>query len=72
MWNLHAVIIDKKVKLPEAKKMAQDFIKDASKTFMRETGESWRFRNIPKTKFSEFRTKVINPSVSLIYGKLKK
>jgi len=71
MWELHAVIISKVIPLEKAKKMAQDIIKDKSKTYYRETEESYRFRNIPKTKFKAFRTKVINPNVSLIYGEMK-
>jgi ABC-type antimicrobial peptide transport system ATPase subunit len=73
MFELHAVIINKKnVKLDDAKKMAMDIIKDKNKTFYRETMDSYRFRNIPKTKFSEFRSKIINPNITLIFGKLKK
>jgi hypothetical protein len=70
-YALHAVVIDKSVPIDKAQKMAQDIIKDKSKTFYRETEESYRFRNIPKTKFKAFRTKVINPNVSLIYGEMK-
>jgi len=71
MWELHAVIISKPISLDKAKSLAQQFIKDKSKTFYRETEQSYRMRNIAKTKFSEFRTKVIDKKVSLIYGKLK-
>jgi hypothetical protein len=73
MYQLHAVIISKEIPLTKAKEMAEGIIKDKSKTFYRETKESYRFRNIPKTKFDSktFRTKVINNDVSLIFGKLK-
>jgi len=71
MFELHAVVINKNIKLDDAKKMAMDIIKDKNKTFYRETTDSWRFRNIPKTKFSEFRSKVINPNITLIFGKLR-
>lgn len=73
VYELHAVIIKKPIKLEEAKKIAQDIIKDKSKTFYRETMDSYRFRNIAKTKFDPktFRTKVINPQISLVFGKLK-
>ena len=70
-YQLHAVIIDKKIPLDKARKISQDIIKDKNKTFYRETKDSWRFRNIPKTKFKKFRTKVINEDVSLIFGDLK-
>lgn len=72
MWALHAVIVDKKEGLSRAKQIAQEFIKDPNKTFYRETMDSYRFRNIPKTKFAKFRTKVISPTISLVYGTLKK
>lgn len=72
-YELHAVIIKKPITLEKAKKIAEDIIKDKNKTFYRETSESYRFRNIPKTKFieSSFRTKIINPTTSLVFGKLK-
>lgn len=72
-YEIHAVVIKKSVQLKDAKKMAADIIKDKSKTFMRETPESYRFRNIAKTKFDEktFRSKVVNPNITLIFGKLK-
>lgn len=75
VYELHAIIIKKPIKLEEAKKIAEDIIKDKNKSFYRETSESYRFRNIPKTKFDEktFRTKIIKekPHISLIFGKLK-
>lgn len=72
-YELHAIIINKLVPLDKAKKIAQDIIKDKNKTFMRETKDSYRFRNLAKTKFIEstFRTKIINPNISLVFGKLK-
>jgi hypothetical protein len=47
-YALHAIVIDKSLPIDKAKKMAQDIIKDTSKTFYRVTGDSYRFRNIPK------------------------
>ena len=72
MYDLHAVIIDKSVPKLKAQKMAQEFIKDKDKTFIRETSDSYRFRNIPKTKFhrDSFRSKVVNSNITLVYGKL--
>lgn len=74
VYDLHVVIINKSVPLEKAKKMASDIIKDDNRKFYRETNESWRFRNIPKTKFidSSFRSKVINDNITLIFGKLRK
>ena len=73
-YELHAVIIDKNdYSLDEAQKIAKDIIKDKNKTFYRETSESYRFRNIPKTKFNKdsYRSKIIKKGVTLIFGKLK-
>jgi hypothetical protein len=68
--ELHAIIIKKPVKLAKAKQEASKIINDKNKTFYRETQQSYRFRNIPKTKFKKdsFRTKVINNKLSLVFG----
>ena len=70
--SLHAVIIDKRVPLEEAKKEAAEIIQNPNKKFFRETGKSYRFRNISKQKFEpkSFRTKVVSPTLSLVYGNL--
>ena len=70
--ELHAVIIKKPVKLSAAKKMASDIIRNDKRKFYRETPDSYRFRNIPKTKFSSFRSKPINDNITLVFGKMKK
>jgi hypothetical protein len=70
-YHLHAVIIDKSVPLKEARHIAANIIKTPTRHFMRETSGSFRFRNIPKTKFKSFFTKVVNPNVSLVFGHLK-
>lgn len=72
-YELHAVVIHKPIKLEEAKKVAKDIINNPSKKYYRETSESYRFRNIPKTKFKigTFRSKIVNPDVTLIFGELK-
>ena len=72
-YQLHAVIIKKPVKLTKAKQEASDIIKNNNRKFYRETNESYRFRNIPKTKFikTSFRSKPINDKITLVYGKLK-
>lgn len=73
-YKLHAIIINKK------NFDKNDAVVEASKfgsksgMFMRETKQSFRFRNIPKTKFipKSYRTKKIGKNgVSLIYGELK-
>ncbi len=70
---LHAVLINKDVGLEKAKKMAQDIIKDKKKSYYRETENTFRFKNIPKTKFesSTFKSKKINKDITLIFGELK-
>ena len=69
--TLHAVIVRKSVDLNKAKAIARDIMKTKKDKFMRETSKSYRFRNVPKTKFSSFVTKVVNPEVSLVFGTLK-
>jgi hypothetical protein len=66
-YHLHAVIVHKPVPLEEARQIAHNIIK-SPKHFMRETSTSYRFRNIPKTKFKSFFTKVLNPHTSLVFG----
>ena len=69
--TLHAVIVKKPFDLNKAREIARDVMKSNKDKFMRETSTSYRFRSLPKTKFSSFITKVINPNVSLIFGNLK-
>jgi hypothetical protein len=71
-YDLHAVVIHKPVSLEEAFTESKKFI-NQDRNFHRETQKSFRFRNIPKQKFekSSFRSKKVNPNVTLIYGKLK-
>jgi len=71
---LHAVIVKKdKHSLEDAKRLSQDIIKDSRKSFYRETEDSYRFRNIPKTAFipGTFKTKIINEGLSLVFGHLR-
>jgi hypothetical protein len=72
-YALHAVIVHKPYPLEKAYQEAMNIMKVTKPKFMRETQQSYRFRNIPKTKFQSksFRTKVINPNLSLVYGNLK-
>lgn len=73
-FALQAVVIPKgKLNLDEAKKKAQDIIKDKKKKFVRITDQSFRFRNIPKQKFikGSFKTKKLNDGTLLILGELK-
>jgi hypothetical protein len=69
VFELHAVIIKKEVGLEKAKKIAEEIIKREN-PFMREAGDTYRFRNVAKTKFvsSSFRIKKVNDKVSLVFG----
>lgn len=73
VYELHAVIFKKPFDLEEAKKIAQDIIKNKNRQFYRETKTSYKFRNISKQKFikESYRTKKINDKISLIFGELK-
>ena len=73
-YALHAVVVHKAGNtLEEAKKWASDIIKDPSRKFYRADSMSWRFRNLPKEAFNAktFRSKVVNPNITLIFGELK-
>jgi hypothetical protein len=69
---LHAVVFKKPVDLDYIIEESKKFIKRKN-PFFRETNTSVRVRNIPKTKFEpkSFRTKKINPYISLVFGTLK-
>jgi hypothetical protein len=73
-YALHAVVVHKAGNtLEQAKKWASDIIKDPSRKFYRADSMSWRFRNLPKEAFNAktFRSKVVNPNITLIFGELK-
>lgn len=69
-FSLHAVVIKKPITFVEAYKLSKKFISE-NKNFFRETNNSYRFRNIPKTKFENFKSKILNDYITLIYGTLK-
>lgn len=73
---LHAIIFKKDVykTMNEALNKAIDmFPHEKIKGFVRETMDSFRVRVRPKTQFikTDYVTKVINPDISLVFGKLK-
>jgi hypothetical protein len=73
---LHAIIAHKPYFESKAQALAEAhhmFPSERTKTFVRETSTSYRVRIHPKTKFikTSYITKVINPSLSLVFGKLK-
>jgi len=71
--DLHAIIIKKKGYDKNDAVVEAAKFKTSKGLFMRETKLSYRFRNIPKTKFEpkSFRSKKINKNITLVYGKLK-
>ena len=71
-YDLHAVVIHKPIDLDKAFEESKKFI-DEERNFYRETNKSYRFRNRPKQQFQKksFRSKKINPHITLIYGRLK-
>lgn len=72
VYEIQVAIIKKEVGLEKARKIAEEIIKKDN-PFMRETEDSYRFRNLAKTKFvpSSFRTKKVNDRVSLVFGERK-
>ena len=73
---LHAIVFHKeayKTKEQALKEAHHMFPNEKSKSFVRESDNSFRVRIVPKTQFvkTEYVTKVINPNLSLIFGKLK-
>jgi hypothetical protein len=73
MEALHAVIFHKPYDINKMFDEIPNFIHKKKIPFIRETAYSYRVRNIPKTKFikTSYRTKVINPNISLVFGQLK-
>ena len=69
--ELHAVIIRKPITLEKAREIANEFIKNKNRNFYRETTTSYRFRNLPKSRFSNFKAKKINKDITLVYGEPK-
>ena len=71
--DLHAIIIKKKGYDKNDAVVEAAKFKTSKGLLMRETKLSYRFRNIPKTKFNpkSFRSKKINKNITLVYGELK-
>jgi hypothetical protein len=71
-YALHAIIVKKPISVDELKKIQKEFV--GNKTYIRETKQSFRIRNIPKQKFEKdsFRSqKIKGKNITLVYGKLK-
>jgi hypothetical protein len=71
-WALHSVIVKRTVPLDRATEMAQHFINNKRRKRVVTDTHTYRFHNIPNTKFikDSLRTKVINGELSLVFGKL--
>ena len=69
VYEIQVAIIKKEVGLEKARKIAEEIIKKDN-PFYTETADTYRFRNLAKTKFvpSSFRTKKVNDRVSLVFG----
>jgi len=72
-YALHALVYHKPIPLKKAMQHTHNILKSNKKTPYRETKSSYRFDNINKKHFNpkSFRTEVINPQISLIWGHLK-
>ena len=69
-YAIASVIIKKNVSPEEALDHALNITKK-KKIKMTETKKTYRFRNLPKTKFSDYRSKKINKNITLVFGELK-
>lgn len=71
-FAIQSVIVKKPTSLAEAKAKATHIVKKR-KMLHREKATAFHFRNIPRTKFVKgtFRSKKINPSITLVFGELK-
>ena len=70
---LHAVVIDKKLGLYNAKKKAREILQRRQIQGYKESEESYRFGAIPKTMFdpTSFRSKKIDENITIVFGHLK-
>jgi hypothetical protein len=85
-WSIHSILINKRIPFEEAEKKALS-ITNKKKIKSRQVAASsgaalvprrgtqtknfYRFRAVPKTHFSEFRSKKINKDIRIVFGKLK-
>jgi len=69
-WRIHAILVNDKIPFKDAEKIAKEILKK-DKVFYRHEGHNFRFRNIPKTRFSKYRSKKINDDITMVFGLLK-
>jgi hypothetical protein len=69
-WRIHAILVNDKIPFKDAEKVAQDILKK-DKIFYRHEGNNFRFRNIPKTRFNKYRSKIVNDDITIVFGLLK-
>ena len=70
-WRIHAILINDTMPFKEAEKIAHEITKKDGNIFYRHEGNNFRFRNIPKTKFSKYASKKINNEITIVFGLLK-
>jgi len=69
---LHAVILKKPIEREEVVRIGKDILK-RTPTFIHETKDTYRIRNLPRSRFdiSSFRAKVVNKNITIIFGHLR-
>lgn len=74
-WEVQTLIFNKDKFPAREKALAKAREMGFNSGTSRETGDedagSWRVRQAPPGKFSEFRTQIINDNISIVHGKLK-
>jgi hypothetical protein len=70
MWSIHSVVVHKPISLRVAQEHAKHILKNNKGYKLRDDNQSFRFSK-DKTLFKKFRTQVINPKISIIWGLLK-
>ena len=70
---IHRVNVSTTIPFQEALKHAQDILKTKRQFKEKIVGNSYHFRNIVKTKFikNSFRSKKVNPNITVVFGNLK-
>jgi len=70
-WGIHSVNIKNTMDFNEARIHAQHIIKNKNRKFYKLDPSEYVFRNLPKTKFNDYRSKQINPDIRIVFGRLK-
>jgi len=70
-FRIHAILVNDKIPFKDAEKIAQNILKKDGNIFYRHEGNNFRFRNIPKTRFNKYRSKIVNDDITIVFGLLK-